>query len=160
MKNQEKIGKNMLLVTGYWQNGDTFKLLPLTKECPYSEVIYDPNTTLLVVISKLAKPQFQMVPRLDDNGNKVRSTKPKQNGKDYKEQRTTIDVFTEYYIVEKKEQEAFVEMFAANTDTYDYKKYMKELEPQEMGASGPAGPDMILPETKIIDQSGKPLVKV
>ena len=109
MKNKELTaikaqGNNMMLVTGYWQNTDTFKMIPITEDCPYSEVIYDPNTTLLVVISKIAKTNFQMIPRLDDNGNQVRATKKKENGNPFKEQRTTIDVFTEYYIVEKKSQ--------------------------------------------------------
>ena len=117
MKNKELTaikaqGNNMMLVTGYWQNTDTFKMIPITEDCPYSEVIYDPNTTLLVVISKIAKTNFQMIPRLDDNGNQVRASKKKDNGNPFKEQRTTIDVFTEYYIVEKEEQETFVDLYA------------------------------------------------
>tara|TARA_R100001015_G_C4601312_1_gene156261 strand:+ start:445 stop:936 length:492 start_codon:yes stop_codon:yes gene_type:complete len=159
MKNKELTaikaqGNNMMLVTGYWQNTDTFKMIPITEDCPYSEVIYDPNTTLLVVISKIAKTNFQMIPRLDDNGNQVRATKKKENGNPFKEQRTTIDVFTEYYIVEKEEQESFVDLFACNSESYDYKKFMKETEKKapDMGA---VGPDMILPETKIVDKSGK-----
>lgn len=157
MKNNE-IGNNMLIVTGYWQNGDTFKMIPVSDDCPYSEIIYDPNTTLLVVISKVAKTNFQMIPRLDDNGNQIRATKKKENGKPFKEQRTTIDVFTEYYIVEKEEQEAFVDLFGINSETYDYKKYMKELEAEPKAAVNSLdNTDMLLPDSAIVDKSGKKL---
>jgi hypothetical protein len=157
MKNKENnFGNNMLVITGYWQNGDTFKMIPVTEDCPYSEVIYDPNTTLLVVISKTAKTNFQMIPRLDENGNQIRATKKKENGKPFKEQRTSIDVFTEYYLTEKEEQEAFIEMFAVNSDSFDYKKHMKDLEAAEMGAG--LGKELTLPDNKILDQSGEPIV--
>ena len=121
-------GKNMLLITSYWGEADTFKLIPVNNDCPYIEVIYDPTTTLLVVISKLGKENFQMVPRLDDNGSPIRSNKPKENGKPYKEQRTTIKVLQEYYLVEKKEQDAFIKSFAVNADKFDYAKYMRDIE--------------------------------
>ena len=38
-----KYGKNMLLITSYWGDKDTFKMIPLTEDCPYSEVIYVPR---------------------------------------------------------------------------------------------------------------------
>lgn len=156
MKNKENnFGNNMMLITGYWQNADTFKLIPVSEDCPYSEIIYDPNTTLLVVLSKIAKTNFQMIPRLDENGNKIRSTKKKENGVEFKEQRTTIDVFTEFYIVDKEEQIEFVKMFAVNAATYDYKKYMKDSEAAEMGEG--LGKELTLPDTKLVDATGQPL---
>lgn len=142
-------GKNMLLITSYWSDRDTFKLIPITNECPYSEVIYDPATTLLVVIGKTSKENFQMVPRLDEDGNPQPAKKPRANGKSYKEQRTTLNVLHEYYVVDKQEQEDFIRAFAINADTYDYNKFLRDIEkePSIMQVEKPV----------LLDESGKPL---
>jgi len=121
-------GQNMLLITSYWGDKDTFKLMPISNDCPYSEVIYDGSTTMLVVISKDSKEQFQTVPRLDEDGSMQKAKKPKQNGKPYKEQRLTMSILTEHYIVEKEEQEAFIKSFAVNAEEYNYDKYLRNMD--------------------------------
>jgi hypothetical protein len=142
-------GKNMLLITSYWSDKDTFKLMPITNDCPFSEVIYDPSTTLLVVIGKTSKENFQMVPRLDEDGNPQPVKKPKANGKTFKEQRTTLNVLHEYYIVEREEQESFIKSFAVNAEEYDYDKFLRNIdkEPTIMEVEKPT----------LVDESGKPL---
>lgn len=35
-------GKNMLLLTTYFGQAKTFKMMPINRECPYMEVVYDP----------------------------------------------------------------------------------------------------------------------
>ena len=52
---KQSYGNNMLIISAIWNKADTFKLIPITKMCPYSEVIYDPLTSLLVVISNNTK---------------------------------------------------------------------------------------------------------
>ena len=81
-----------------------------------------------------------MVPRLDEAGDSMPVKKPRMNGKTYKEQRTTLKVLHEYYIVEKKEQEAFMEMFAVNFKDYNYSKYLRDIEtePQMMEVEKPS----------------------
>jgi hypothetical protein len=120
-------GQNMLLITSYWGDKDTFKLMPINNDCPYSEVIYDGSTTMLVVISKDSKEQFQTVPRLDEDGSLQKAKKPKQNGKPFKEQRLSMNILTEHYIVEKEEQEAFIKSFAVNAEDYNYDKYLRDM---------------------------------
>ena len=58
-------GKNMLMFTTHWGEQETFKLMPVTTDCPYSEVIYDPSTTLLVVIGKTKKTVVVFSRRVD-----------------------------------------------------------------------------------------------
>lgn len=117
----------MLLVSSYWGESKTFKLIPVTSECPYVEGMYDPTTNILVVIGKTKKNSLHMVPKLDDSGDAVEmKLKPRKNGKNYKEERKAIDTFQEYYILEKDEQENFLSMFTVNKDSFDYKKYMVE----------------------------------
>lgn len=64
-----------------------------------------------------------MMPRLDDNGQPQRLKVPnKETGKVHKEQRTTIETFSEVYITEKSEIENFIGMFAINAATFPYKE--------------------------------------
>jgi hypothetical protein len=134
------IGANMLLVSSYWGENKTFKLIPVNNDCPYVEGMYDPTTNILVMIGKTKKNSLHMVAKLDDNGDPVEmKMKPRKNGKNFKEERKAIDTFQEYYILEKDEQEGFLSMFAVNKDTFDYKKYMVEKS------------DIVLPEEKKID---------
>jgi hypothetical protein len=62
------IGGNMLLIKSVWNEGETFKLLPLSLDCPYIEGIYDPGAKVLVMISRVSMSKLHMLPKLDDNG--------------------------------------------------------------------------------------------
>lgn len=139
-KSNNTIGANMLLVSSYWGENKSFKLIPATSECPYTESMYDPTTNILVVIGKDKKSSLHMVAKLDESGDPIETkVKPRKNGKNYKEERKTIETFQEYYILEKPEQESFIRMFAINADTFDYGKYMVEKS------------DIVLPEEKKIE---------
>jgi hypothetical protein len=121
-------GKNMKLFTSYWSDKTTFKLMPLVEDCPYTEVIYDPASTLLVVISKQKHQKFQMMERLDESGNPIPTKKPKMNGKPWAEQRLILEVLQEYYIVDEQEQIEFIKEFAINADTFDYTKFFHKVD--------------------------------
>ncbi len=117
--------KNMMLVSGNWGPYKTFKLIPVSTECPYIEAIFDPSSKILAVISKDKKPTYHMVPKLDDNGDQIPMKLGKRaNGKDHKEQRVMMDTYQEYYINDLEEVDTIVKAFALNADTYDYKKTM------------------------------------
>lgn len=126
-KSNNAVGANMLLVSSYWGENKSFKLIPATSECPYTEGMYDPTTNILVVIGKDKKSSLHMVAKLDESGDPIETkVKPRKNGKNYKEERKTIETFQEYYILEKPEQENFIRTFAINADSFDYGKYMVE----------------------------------
>lgn len=143
-------GNNMRLFTTYWGNDKTFKLMPVTQECPYVEAIYDTNTDLLVVISKNKKMNLQMVPKLDDNGNQVPSKAKKNNGNPVKEKQIQMEVLQEHYLIEREEQEEFIKSFATNAKDFDYAKFFKDMDAQ---------PAIHIPETApLVDDKGMPLV--
>lgn len=157
-----KADKNMLLITSYWGKYDTVKMIPTSLDCPYAEVIYDPATTLLVVISKIQKENFQMVPRLDDDGNEMPCKKPRGNGKKIKEARSRLNTLQEYYLIERDEQIEFINRFAINADDFDFMKYMRDVK-QEMAeaAIAAAGPAEVPGKAamSLVDKNGKPLAK-
>lgn len=137
-------GKNMLLHTSYWGNQKTFKMMPATDDCPFTEVIYDPRSTLLVVVGKHSKENFETLPRLDDNGDPMAVGKgSRPNGKPIREQRILMNVLHEYYITEHDEQIKFIEQFALNATDYDYKKYLRDLETESQLTPGPEKPGLV-----------------
>jgi hypothetical protein len=121
------IGKNMMLCTSAFRNVKSFSLVPVTKDCPYVESMFDPTSGILAVITNIKKESFHMVSRLDSNGQPVRLKVPnKETGKTVKEQRVAVDTFSEFYITEKEEIENFINLFAINSDTFDWKTLLEE----------------------------------
>lgn len=100
--------------------------MPISNECPYSEGIYDPQSKVLVIMSKTTKESFHLLPKLDDNGDPIASKVKRPSGVPYREERKAIETFQEYYVPEKAEIINIVEMFAVNADTYDFKKFLED----------------------------------
>lgn len=121
------IEKSMMLTTSNWGPNKTFKMIPINKECPYVEAIFDPSSKILAIISKTSKNSYHMVPKLDDNGDEIKMRIGKrENGKDVKEQRVMMDTHAEYYLSEKEEIENIVNGFAINAESFDIETYFGE----------------------------------
>jgi hypothetical protein len=122
----------MLLITSSWGPAKTFKMIPITKDCPYNEVIFDVQSKTLAIIGRESKESFHMVPKLTDVGDVMRlKLGKKENGKDYAEERKALVTFYEYYITEKQEIEDFIAKFAVNAGSYDYMQYINLEIPKE-----------------------------
>ncbi len=120
------VGKNMMLITSPFRNMPSFSLIPVSTDTPFVEAMFDPSSGILAVISKVSKQSFHMVPRLDDNGQPQRLKVPnKETGKVHKEQRISMETFSEFYITEKEEIVNFLKVFAINADSFDYDKFME-----------------------------------
>ena len=118
------IGKNMMLVNSSFRGAKSFNLIPVSKDAPYIEAMFDPSSGILACIGINSKQSFHMVPRLNDEGQPMRLKVPnKQTGKTVKEQRISQETYSEYYIAEKKDIEDFINIFAINADTFDFKQF-------------------------------------
>ena len=111
--------KNMLAITlmfGEKKEIQTFTLMPVSKECPYNEAIYDPRNKTLVIYSKEAKDAPQMLEKLDDEGNfsRVKHQKPETNP--YKIERRVFPAYYEYHLTKQEDIMAFIEIFVVNPD--------------------------------------------
>jgi len=151
---KENIGGNMLLFTTFWGQEQTFRLMPTSNDCPYMEAIYHPSAEMLVVMSKTFKQNYEMLPKLDDDGEWVQAKKPKRNGSKVKEERRLMDVPQEHYLTERSEQEVFIKLFATNETDYDYTKYLDMKPPTDSNILQKEGAGVIL------DKKGEPLKKV
>jgi len=120
------VGKNMMLITSPFRNMPSFSLIPVSNDSPFVEAMFDPSSSILAVISKVSKQSFHMVPRLDNNGQPERLKVPnKETGKVHKEQRISMETFSEFYITEKEEILNYIKVFAINSDSFDYDKFME-----------------------------------
>ena len=121
----QTIGQNMMLVKSVFRNVNSFTLIPVSLDSPYTEAMFDPASGILAVISKVMKQSYHMVPKLDDNGDPQRLKVPnQQTGKTVKEERRLVDTFSEFYLNDKADIETFIHMFAVNASEFDYTQFM------------------------------------
>lgn len=117
--------KPMILVTSTWSNTKTFKLIPIDNNSPFNEGIYDLNSKVLALIGKERKQSMHMIAKLTDMGDVLRlKIGKRENGKDYAEERKTLDTFYEYYVEEVDEIKAMIERLAVNADTFNYQQFL------------------------------------
>ena len=98
----------MMLVQSSWQEDQTFKLIPIDESSPYVECIYDPQTKVFVVITKIKKFSLHMLPKLDDYG------QPVTGSKGARQERHKIEVFQEFYIEDETAITELIKHFAIN----------------------------------------------
>lgn len=146
-----KYKNNMMLFKSFWGEKETFRMMPITEDCPYAEVIYNPAVATLVVISKIKKQNFQFLPKLDGNGDILTLNKPRANGKPYQEERVTIELLQEYYLTEKEDQIEFINKFAENGEAFDFKQYLRDLENEKDNGIMP------LEQKPLLDAHGQPV---
>ena len=114
------MNNSMMLVKSSWQEDQTFKMIPTSESCPYVECIFDPGSKVFVVITKIRKTSLHMLPKLDDYG------QPVTGNKGARQDRHKIEVFQEFYIEDKDAIEELIQLFALNSDKFDYQSFMKE----------------------------------
>jgi len=128
-----KVGKNMILVNApdFQSMEKSFKLVPITLDCPYVECLFSAKDKVLAVISKVMKQSYHMVPKLDDNGDPIKSKTKRPNNKEYKEERRLVDTFSEFYLLTPEEINGFIESFAVNAKEFDYKSMTQPKEAKD-----------------------------
>lgn len=99
---------SMFIYSADWHGKKTFRMLPVVESCPFNEVIYDPETKVLAVISKEFKEKPHMFPKLNSLGKPL-----KGSGGDL-EERIFMDTYFEYYIDNKADIKNFISEFALN----------------------------------------------
>ena len=111
--------KTMMLVEATWQDKTTFRMIPTAESCPYVECIFDPESKVFVVVSKIKKTSLHMLPKLDDYG------QPISGAKGMKQERHKIEVFQEFYVEDLVAIEELIKLLSINPK-FDYKKFMSD----------------------------------
>ena len=112
--------KTMMLVESTWQDTKTFKMIPVSNDCPYVECIYDPSSKVFVLIGKTTKTSLHMLPKLDEYGKAI------SGNRGAKQERRSIDTFQEYYIENEKDIKEITKMFAVNASKFDIAKFLEK----------------------------------
>jgi hypothetical protein len=117
--------KTMMLVTmPYTPTEKSFMMIPVTADCPYTEIVYWKDKKVLEIHAPFKKQEYAMYPKLDDNGDTEKRKQPVKTEAgevitDKRERRIT-EVQQKYYIIEQVEIIAFIEALAINAKTVDY----------------------------------------
>jgi hypothetical protein len=140
----EKIGKNMILINAPFGMSRSFKMIPVTLDCPYVECIYSTEDKIMVVISKVMKQSYHMLPKLDSNGDAVPvKGKPRANKKVVVEERRLVDTFSEFYLMTPEEISGFVHSFAINSKEFPFEDFIKEEEDPKSKLFVPEKPELV-----------------
>lgn len=134
---------SMMLVTSAWGPTPSFSLFPTKTSCPYVEALYNPQAKTLAIIGKSKKETFHMLPRLSDDGTPIQIKSGEYAGQN-KKQRVQQDSYSEYYITERSEIEAFIAKFADNHMAFDFKKTLDMPTMEDPSKSGIEQPSMII----------------
>jgi hypothetical protein len=110
--------KSMMLVQATWQDKQTFRMIPISESCPYVECIFDPDTKVFVIISKVRKTTLHMLPKLDEYGQVV------AGNKGAKQDRHKLEVFQEFYVEDAVAIKDLIYLFGINADTFDYSLFL------------------------------------
>ena len=105
---------SMMGIRSVWGNNKSFRLLPVDEHCPYLECIYDPESKILVIISKNYKTSYHMLPQLDEHGDPIPAKKQRANGKNFREDRRSVETYQEYYIIVEEDIYAFLKSVMVN----------------------------------------------
>ena len=123
-KHVEKNPKTMMLIKSAFGSMKSFKLIPISNDCPYVECLFSPKEKMMVVIGKFMKQSYHMVQRMDDNGDPLPvKGKPRPNGKDFREERRLVDTCSEHYVVTEEEVREVIKMFAVNPDAFSIDEF-------------------------------------
>lgn len=120
---------NVLLVTSVHKASDnnimpSFSGIPMDDKCPFVELMFDPETKTLGVITKHKKPMFQLIPKIDNLGLPKRNTARNSSEYPYHQERQVMDSFHEQYVRTPEEIDAFLKMYACNND-FNWMQFLK-----------------------------------
>lgn len=129
------MNKSMMLITSSWGTKKTFKMIPATPDCIFNEAIFDLDSKVLALISKEKKESLHMVAKVNEWGDVVPMKIGKRsNGKDYAEERKSLETFYEYYIEDVNDVKDIVARLAVNSDTFDITSFVEA--PSQAPATG------------------------
>lgn len=120
--------KTMMLIKTNWANKATFRMISVDNNAPYNECIFDVDQKVLAIITKEKKESFQMIPKLTPTGDiEVLKIGKRPNGKDYSEERRTMQTYYEYYVTDESDIINIVNLLSINADSFDFQTIIKSV---------------------------------
>ena len=126
----------MLLVKSGFKNIPSFSLIPLSADCNYAEMIFDPIAKQLILFSKHIKESLHTIGVKDENGNYKTNKKNAVVTKEIK-----LQTYQEYYIADESDVRTIIELYAVNSDTFELEEFFKKPSIKDSGKKS----NLILP---------------
>jgi hypothetical protein len=80
--------RSMMIYSAELEGKASFRLLPVAEDCPYNEIVYDPQEKILAIVSKQKKEEPMFISKL------TWKNKLQQNNKE----RIIFEKYYEYYL--------------------------------------------------------------
>lgn len=123
----------------------SFRLIPITPECEFLDCTFNMQHKYLRLMSKQKYSTFELIKKVDGNGNFIPNTK---NKNEVQLERRQVDAQYEYAIVVRKEIEEFVGLMTGAH--VDLEEYFKVPEPQKpIGPIAPTEGVNMQPDSKL-----------
>ena len=109
--------KSMIVFSADWKGQNSFRMMPISKDCPFVECIYDSQEKILAVIGVNNIPKLQMLPKLSSKGETTQFRTKNEKGEAVaamSQERASVESYQEYYLKDKTDIEAFIKMVAIN----------------------------------------------
>lgn len=121
--------KSMMLYKSVWgdntKSTPTFKMYPVNNDCPFNEVLYDPELKVLAIVSKEKKQAFRFVPKINDKGLTTK-TKNEFGQMITVQERKMFESFYEYYLEDETDILNFITQFAINSSEFDWQSFIRK----------------------------------
>jgi len=107
----------------------SFRMVPITLDCPYIECQFDPRRKVLSTIMKDTYVDRQMAYRRDENGDPMMRKGAKKEGPVQYQMRESEHVVNFlFHVLENDDIKNFIRRFAVNHETFDYDRWFAEPE--------------------------------
>ena len=158
--------KSMLLISSFWgREGEelpAFRMIPIDKDCPYTEVLFIPKERTLGIVSKTPKKAPIMEYKLDANGRKMPiiekvempDGKKKEQMVGYKMEKLMAETLHEFMISDPTEIKEFITMFAYNVSPLWWERISILLTPPVV----PEGEITLAEPEKVAENTGLKVV--
>lgn len=108
--------KTMLAFSTDWYGAKSFRLMPVSNDCPFNEAIFDPTSKVLAIISRDKKEKPQMLPKLNDKGQLIPVRSTDANQPKFIEERRMMETYYEYYMDAEADVRSFIDRFVVNPE--------------------------------------------
>lgn len=107
--------QTMYLISTKIGEHQTLAAIPLTKECPYLELIINPESKSLHVVHPSIKTEYRQFVKFNEAGEPLPNNNPKTRSLvPFKYEHRNVDVYYEYNLQKPEEIKSFLQLHVTN----------------------------------------------
>lgn len=99
----------------YVRDNESYSLLPLSDDAVFVDAMFYPDQGVLLLLTKLSKEKFQVVPKINSYGEVEKDPKARNREK---AERVRLDSNYEHYLYELSDIQWFADSYIVNSDQF------------------------------------------